>query len=203
MSKGSKWQQKDFSLPTLQLARALLGMELVHELANGIIISGRIVETEAYLHDDPACHGVREINGQLQHRQTPRNSPMFGPPGHAYIYFTYGNHFLFNIVSAETGVPEAVLIRALEPLHGQEEMAARRGITEIKSLSNGPGKLTRALGISPSYNNHPLWQAPLYLLYAPPVNENDIIITTRIGITRATEQPWRFYIKNNPFVSKK
>lgn len=203
MCKGRKWTQAEFNVPTLQLARALLGMELVHELAGGIIISGRIVETEAYLHDDPACHGVREINGQVQHRQTARNTPMFGPPGHAYVYFTYGSHYLFNIVSAPQGVPEAVLIRALEPLKGKNEMARRRGISEEKLLSNGPGKLTRALGIGPEFNNLPLWQAPLYLLHLPSPGATEIISTTRIGITRAVTQPWRFYQKDNNFISKK
>ena len=188
-------------LPTLEVARRLLGAEVVRELPEGRL-RGRIVETEAYLHNDPACHAVRELPNGICHRQTRRNASMFGPPGRAYVYFTYGNHYMLNVVTEPEGIPGAVLIRALEPLDGLEIMLARRQV-DPRQLTNGPGKLTQAFGIGKELDGHDLAQPPLQLVLGDPVPDEDIVETTRIGITRAVDKPWRFYIKGNPWVSRK
>jgi len=189
-------------LPTLEVARCLLGAEIIRELPEGRL-RGRIVETEGYLHNDPACHAVRELPNGICHRRTRRNASMFGPPGHAYVYFTYGNHYMLNVATEPEGVPGAILIRALEPLEGLEIMTARRGLADLRLLTNGPGKLTQALGIDKTLDGHDLSLPPLQLIPGSPINDEDIVATTRIGITRATDMPWRFYIKENPWVSRK
>lgn len=197
-----EWLETFYLRPTLEIARALLGALLIRDLPEGCAI-GRIVETEAYLHDDPACHAVREFpDGSTQHRQTKRNQSMFGPPGHAYVYFTYGNHFLLNLVTQPEGVPEAVLIRALEPLTGVDDMLRRRGVADPRQVTNGPGKLTKALGIDRTLDGHALSLPPLRLEPGDPVTAEDIVTAPRIGITRAVEHPWRFYLRGNPWVSK-
>lgn len=189
-------------LPTLEVARRLLGAEIIHELPEGRL-RGRIVETEGYLHNDPACHAVREFpDGGVCHRHTRRNASMFGPPGRAYVYFTYGNHYMLNLVTEPEGIPGAVLIRALEPLEGVEIMLARRPV-DPRQLTNGPGKLTQAFGIRKELDGHDLTQPPLQLILGNPIPEDNIVTTTRIGITRAVDKPWRFYIKGNPWVSRK
>jgi DNA-3-methyladenine glycosylase len=188
----SCWNRTAFVRPTLEIARALLGAVIVRELPQGQV-AGRIVETEAYLQDDPACHAVRTLpgGGTIQ-RQTPRNAAMFGPPGHAYVYFTYGNHYLLNVVTQVEGVPEAVLIRALEPLEGLEIMAHLRGATDPRAFTSGPGKLCKALGIDRALDGHDLSLPPLRLLPGDPVPDDRVITTPRIGITRGVEMPWRF-----------
>ncbi len=184
-----------YSRPTVQVAKDLLGQILVHKHPAGTT-AGLIVEVEAYLpKNDPGCHASRGM--------TPRNGVMFGPAGHAYVYFCYGNHFMFNVVTDREGVPGAVLVRALEPAEGATVMAGRRGKwkeTDL-GLTNGPGKLVQALGISRIHNEMPLWQKPLYLKKAKRVEA--IGVTTRIGITEGWELPLRFYLKGNPFVSVK
>lgn len=190
------------ALPTLEAARRLLGAELLHDLPEGRM-RGRIVETEGYLPYDPACHGVREmVDGETIHRCTPRNAAMFGPPGRAYVYFTYGNHFMLNLVTEAEGTPGAVLIRAVEPLEGLDIMARHRGLDDIRKLTNGPGKLTRAFGIDARLNGHDLSQPPLYLVPGDDVPASEIVTTPRIGISRAVEAPWRYYLRGNPWVSK-
>jgi len=189
-------------LPTLELARRLLGAEIVRMLPEGCL-RGRIVETEGYLPNDPACHAVRELPGGLCHRHTRRNDSMFGPPGRAYVYFTYGNHYMLNVATEPDGIPGAVLIRALEPLEGQDIMLARRGLADPRQLTNGPGKLTQALGIDKELDSHDLTQPPLQLIPGYSISDEEIVATTRIGITRAVDKPWRFYIKGNPWVSRK
>lgn len=192
-----------FVQSTLDVARRLLGAHVVRELPDGCLV-GRIVETEAYLHNDPACHAVRELpDGSAIHRCTRRNATMFGPPGRAYVYFTYGNHFMFNVVTQPEGVPEAVLIRAVEPLEGIEVMMALRGVEDIRALTNGPGKLTKALAIDRAFDGHDLAQPPLRLLAGEPVPATRVVVTTRVGLTRATERPWRFYERDNPWVSRR
>jgi DNA-3-methyladenine glycosylase len=149
---------------------------------------------EAYLpKNDPACHAARGM--------TLRNQAMFGPPGRAYIYFCYGNHYLFNVVAEKSGVPGAVLIRALEPLAGESLMAQRRGRSSLadRSLTNGPGKLVQALGISKSQNGIELFKKPLYLHKAR--REGKIGATTRIGITEGSELPLRFYLEDTDYLS--
>jgi DNA-3-methyladenine glycosylase len=191
-----------FRRPTLEVARRLLGALLVRTLPEGRLV-GRIVETEAYLHDDPACHGVRETAGGPIHMQTARNAVMFSPPGRAYVYFTYGSHFLVNVVTAPEGVPEAVLIRALEPLEGMDIMLRRRGHVDPRQLTNGPGKLAQALAIDGALNGHDLTLLPLQLCTGEPVPDDRVVTTTRIGISRAVDRPWRFYEKGNLWVSRK
>lgn len=182
----------------------MLGAVIERELPDGQILRGQIVETEAYGQADPACHSVRELpDGGTEHRRTARNASMFGPPGRAYVYFTYGNHFMLNIVTQPEGVPEAVLIRALQPLDGLPEMMARRGSANTRALLSGPGKICQALGINRELDGHDLTLAPLKLIPATPLADADIITTTRIGITRAADLPWRFYERNSVWISRK
>lgn len=203
MSDARPFPSDFFLRPTVEVAQALLGALLVHDTPGGRLI-GRIVETEAYLHNDPACHGVRELpGGGVLHKKTPRNATMFGPAGHAYVYFTYGNHFMLNVVTQPEGVPEAVLIRALEPIEGIEIMMQLRGMGDPRMLTNGPGKLTKALAIDRAFDGHDVAHPPLRLLQGKPVPAERIVTTTRIGISRAVECPWRFYERENAWVSKR
>jgi DNA-3-methyladenine glycosylase len=125
---------------------------------------------------------------------------MFGPPGFSYVYFCYGNHYLFNVVTEPEGIPGGILIRALEPVKGMEIMAKRRKQTGLR-LSNGPGKLTQALGISRGHSQIPVWKRPLSIQAAP--RKETVGVTTRIGITEGWELPLRFYLKGNPYLSVK
>ncbi|MDQ3000399.1 MAG: DNA-3-methyladenine glycosylase [Fibrobacterota bacterium] len=197
-----------FARPTVAVARDLLGMVLVHHSPQGLA-AGRIVETEAYLRDDAACHASRGL--------TPRTRIMFGPPGRAYLYLIYGMYHCFNVVTAPNGTGEAVLIRALEPLEGLPLMAMRRsrgkpGVApKPGSLCSGPGKLVIALGIGMSQNGADLRKGALRILpaeaYPRPEEasaaDRNIKVTTRIGITRDAHLPLRFYPEGNPFISRK
>ncbi len=183
---------------TRTAAQKLLGQIVLRRLPTGETLSGIIVETEAYLTDDPACHAYRG--------QTPRNSMMFGPPGHAYVYFTYGLHMMLNLVCAPEGTAEAVLIRALEPVEGLEAMRVHRGgIVETRQLTNGPGKLAQALALTRlSHNGVDVTDVASELLVLP--NEYplfDMVTTTRIGITQGVDLPWRYYVAGSPYVSRK
>ena len=180
---------------TVVVARHLLGKILVR-VRGATTLVGRIVEVEAYGgRDDPASHAFRGM--------TARNMPMFGEPGHAYIYFTYGNHYCLNATTQPAGKPAAVLIRALQPLDGLMVMRRLRpGVPDLQ-LANGPGKLTKALDIDRSLNEVDLTcNGPLYI--TKPAREEQITIcrTARIGITVGKERLWRFYIKSNPYISK-
>lgn len=179
---------------TVAAARALLGAVLRHRTPEGTA-SGRIVETEAYLCDDPACHASRGM--------TPRNAPMFGPPGRAYIYLIYGMHHCFNIVTAAAGTGEAVLIRALEPLEGVELMHRRRGTADPRALCSGPAKLARALGLGPAQNGADLARGDLRLYAGDPLPRNRIRSAPRIGISAAVDWPLRFYPEDCAFVSRR
>jgi DNA-3-methyladenine glycosylase len=177
---------------TLTLARQLLGTTLVHHSPEGTT-SGIILETEAYLTDDPACHAYR--------RQTDRNRVMFGPPGFAYIYQIYGLHYCVNVVSGAEGLGEAVLIRALEPVEGEELMQKRRKSQHRRTLCQGPARLVQAMGIDKSMNGAGLLSENLHIL--PRVqNDFEVFVTTRIGITRGADLPYRFYIAGHPGVSR-
>ncbi len=193
-----------YTRATITVARDLLGAVMVHDTPEGRA-AGRIVETEAYLRDDPACHAFRG--------PTPRTQVMFGPPGRAYIYLIYGMYHCFNVVTAAHGTGEAVLIRALEPLEGLPLMARRRGTERPKDLCSGPGKLVIAMGIGKHLNGADLKNGPLRILSASsrPLTEGqaaasdpgNIKVTTRIGITQAAELPLRFYLEGNAFVSRR
>lgn len=179
---------------TVEAARNLLGKLLIHDTPNGIIY-GRIVETEAYTSDDPACHASRGM--------TQRNSVMFGEPGHAYVYFTYGMYHCFNAVTAPQGSGEAVLIRAVEPLEGIEIMMHNRGTNSITNLTSGPGKLCIAYGLDRRHNGLDLLSGSLRIEDTGEPAPRKIVTATRIGIRVGVENPWRFYIDGNPHVSKK
>jgi DNA-3-methyladenine glycosylase len=177
---------------TIILAQKLIGCELVHESEQGTT-SGIIVETEAYLENDAASHAFRG--------KTKRNVAMFQRAGTAYIYLIYGMYECFNVVSNIDGVGEAVLIRALQPVSGIELMQERRHQKSIKNLCNGPGKLVQALGISREQNGIYLNEKIFITQSQTPYNQ--IVTTTRIGITKAANLPYRFYLKDNLFVSRK
>ena len=172
-----------------RVAVDLLGCILVHETADGVA-SGVIVETEAYRPEDPACHAYRGL--------TMRNRTIFGRPGLAYVYLSYGIHRLFNIVCEGEGVGSAVLIRALRPLEGLEIMRRRR--KRSTHLCDGPGRLTQALGIDLADDGADLTDGKLYVLLGD-VPEGEILATTRIGISRGTELPWRYLAEGEKGVS--
>ena len=180
--------------PTIEVAIDLLGKILIFNSPYGKL-GGRLVEVEAYVGEaDPACHAC---NGM-----TPRNKIMYGPPGMLYVYFTYGNHYMLNIVTEKEGFPAAVLLRGLQPLHGIEIMRACRGVRKLTEIASGPGKLAKALGITTEHKGLDLTGNIIYVADdgAPP---GVIWKSSRIGIgDRGPEKLWRFYIKDNPHVSK-
>ncbi|WP_240606484.1 DNA-3-methyladenine glycosylase [Phenylobacterium kunshanense] len=168
------------------VARDLIGWEV---FVNGV--GGRIVETEAYHHEDPASHSYAG--------PTARNRVMFGPPEHLYVYRSYGIHWCMNFVSGEAGEGSAVLIRALEPTAGLSIMTERRGLTEPRGLCSGPGKLCQALGVTREHDGARLDHAPFELR---PGRAAGVIVGPRIGITKAAEKPWRFGEAGSRFVSR-
>lgn len=183
-----------FSRPAEEVARELLGCLLVSECQGGRA-AGRIVETEAYTGpDDPACHAAASIG------RTERNDPLYGPPGIAYIHLNYGVHWCLNAVTGEEGHPAGVLIRALEPTAGEELMRRRRGRHE---LTSGPGRLTQALAIGPELQRHPLQRPPLWIQRGPPVPEEALVVTTRVGISKGVGRPLRFYDDRSRWVSRR
>jgi DNA-3-methyladenine glycosylase len=156
-------------------------------------VGGTIVEVEAYDHEDPAAHGFRN-------RRTERNASMFLSCGHAYVYRSYGIHWCLNIVCAEEGVAGAVLVRALEPTYGVEEMVARRGVAELRLLCSGPGRLAQALGVTWAHDGLALDRPPFELrARTAPV---ELVTGPRIGITKAVDQPWRFGLAGSGFLSR-
>ncbi|WP_374580399.1 DNA-3-methyladenine glycosylase [Pseudoduganella sp.] len=177
----------DFSAPSPQVARRLIGVTL---LVNGV--GGRIVEVEAYDREDPASHS---FSGK-----TARNFAMFGAPAHAYVYLSHGIHWCLNFVCREEGHGAGVLIRALEPLVGLEQMAARRGLAEPRLLCSGPGRLAQALGVTREYNALALGAAPFELL--PRKGRVALAVGPRIGISKAVEVPWRFGLAGSPYLSR-
>ena len=193
MSENSKfWSMLD-QHPTV-VARQLLGSCLVRDI-DGHEICVRIVETEAYHQSDAASHSYRG--------QTPRTAPMFGPSGHAYVYFTYGMHYCFNIVTGVEGEGSAVLVRAVEPVKSEELLSKHRPNKFGAELTNGPAKLCQALAIDKGLNGHNLSQSPLRLEPGRAIEDASAVATTRIGISRDTHRNWRFYIADNPYVSRR
>ena len=191
--------RRSYLQPTLRVARALLGKTLVHDTAEGRT-AGRIVEVEAYR--GPADRAAHSSGG----RRTPRNEVMYGPAGHAYVYFIYGMYFCMNVVCQPAGVPEAVLLRALEPLEGIALMRQRRSLPDGPEwrLCRGPGALCRALGITRVENGVDLVHGPLRILDAPPVPAGRVVRTPRIGVGYAGAHaalPWRFVLRGSPAVS--
>ena len=191
-----------FYMPSaLTVARELLGARLVRVLTNGVRLCGRIVETEAYSGlDDLASHG--------RAKPTKRNRPMYGPPAHAYVYFTYGNYWMFNIVCEPEGIPAAVLVRAVEPLEGLDEMAARRPGRGPSEWTSGPAKLVMAFGISGADNTLDL-TTPANNLWIEPgqtVPDDQVRTGPRVGLGQTPEpwhsMPWRWWVAGNEFVSK-
>ncbi|MEL4505515.1 DNA-3-methyladenine glycosylase [Luteococcus sp. H138] len=176
-----------------QAARRLLGCELVREV-DGHRLRVRIVETEAYDQDDPASHS--------HHGRTARNDAMFLAAGHAYVYLIHGLHHCMNVVVGDEGYGCGVLLRAAEPLEGLDEMRRRRHGRAGVELTNGPGKLGQALGITLPLRGHDLALPPLQLVPAAGVAPDQIVVTTRVGITRNADAPRRFYLRGNPWVSK-
>lgn len=184
-----------YARATLDVARDLLGKTLLRRTPLGVA-GGVIVETEAYVSAvDPAAHAYRGL--------TPRTRIMFGPPGHAYVYRSYGLHSLVNVVTQQEGEAAAVLLRALQPTVGLELMRERRGLAMAdRDLCRGPGRLTIALGITLEDNDADLLGADLWIAETPNfVADAPIVATPRIGITRATDLPWRFVYAGNPYVS--
>ena len=176
-----------FARSVHEVAPALIGATL---LVDGI--GGRIVEVEAYDHEDPASHGYRG--------RTERNASMFGPPGRAYVYRSYGIHWCLNLVCEEVGVANAVLVRALEPTHGLDVMTARRKLDDPRLLCSGPGRLCQALAVTREHDGLRLDRPPFELLAADrPV---EVVSGPRIGITRAAELPWRYAEAGSRFLSR-
>lgn len=177
------------------VARDLLGAVLEHRSPEGLA-SGRIVEVEAYMGPhDPACHAAAGL--------TSRTRPLFGPPGTSYVYFIYGSHWCVNAVTREAGYGAAVLIRALEPIKGIALIQRRRSFARRRSdLANGPGKLCAALGIAAGQNALSLQRGPLRILTGDPVDDDRVLISPRVGITKAAGEMLRFYVADNPFVSR-
>jgi DNA-3-methyladenine glycosylase len=176
-----------------EVAPRLLGCELVRGL-DGHTLRCRIVETEAYDQTDAASHSYKG--------RTARTDVMFGPAGRLYVYFTYGMHYCCNVVTGPEGYGSAVLVRAVEPLDGEDIMSANRRTTAGTNITNGPAKLCQALAIDKAWNGHDLRQAPLRLIIRPSLAPDAIVQATRIGISQAKDQAWRYYIKGNPYVSK-
>ena len=193
--------------PTLTAARALLGKTLVRRFDDGTVATGRVVETEAYTVDDPACHAFRG--------ETKRNRTMFGAPGRAYIHLNYGLHHCLNAVCAPEGQPEAVLIRAVEPLTGLARLYQNyfpdglpiydSNLPVDKRLGAGPGRLTTAFQIRPTLEDADLTDSNggIYLAEGDAVPDDAVVTTTRIGITKGADYLWRFYVRDSRFVSRK
>ena len=179
-----------YSRPVVEVARDLVGCTLAHGRTAGVI-----VETEAYHQSEPACHAFVGV--------TARTRVLFGPPGTAYVYRSYGIHALFNAVCEPEGVGAAVLIRALEPIADLDAMRERRGLHDVEQLCSGPGKLTQALGIELEHNDTDLVDGPVRLGPRPPGWEDvEVVSGTRIGITKAPELEWRFCATGSRSVSR-
>lgn len=179
-----------YDRPVVEVARDLIGCVVRHDGCSGVI-----VEAEAYHDSEPACHAFVGL--------TRRTATLFGAPGRAYVYRSYGVHALLNAVAEPEGVGAAVLIRALEPLSGIDLMRVRRGLEPVRSLCSGPGKLTQALGIGLQHNAVDLASGPIVISERPPDWRGvEVVVDQRIGITKAVELPWRFSAAGSRFLSR-
>ena len=193
---------EEFYLPSAEtVAPLLLGHWLVRKTPGGLS-GGIIVETEAYLAHDPSCHGYK--------RETARNRAMYGPPGRAYVYFIYGNHWCFNAVCRPAGVAEAVLVRAIEPGFGVEWMQANRRVFATHGLTNGPAKFCAALQIDGTLDSANLFdcESPIFIARNPARERvldalGPVTTTTRIGLSKAADWPLRFYLGGSRYVSRR
>ena len=185
-----------FRRPTEIVAAELIGKVVVSTIG-GLLTSGRIVETEAYLgYDDPASHGYL-------HRRNARNGALFGPAGIWYVYLSYGMHWCANLVCQRAGLASAVLLRALEPLEGLDVMRERRGAWPDRQLCSGPGRLCQALGIDRDLDGVAMADGPVAVLPGDPVAAGGVAATPRIGITKAADWPLRFHLAGSPWTSRK
>ena len=195
-ARSRKLPRSFYLQPTLAVARGLLGKLFVRKLGRRILI-GKIVEVEAYREGDPASHSYRG--------KTKRNEVMFGEAGHLYVYFTYGMHFCGNVVTRNMGTGEAVLIRAVEPVHDIEVMRKKRGFTwnetNDSKLTNGPAKFCQAFGIGREQNGIDLQGDEIFIAKEKTERTFSLGRSTRVGIRKGAEKEWRFYIKGNTFVS--
>jgi DNA-3-methyladenine glycosylase len=193
--RGEPFPPEFYDRDTELVARDMLGALLECETPAGLA-SGRIVETEAYLGPhDPACHAVAGLTGRTRH--------LHGPPGIAYVYLIYGMYWCFNAVTRPEGIGAAVLVRAVEPVDGVELMRARRPtVTKDRDLTNGPGKLCIALGIERTMSGLPLRRPPLVVRRGAPLSDADVLVSPRIGITRAVDWPLRYFVKGSAYVSR-
>ncbi|MGI6553759.1 MAG: DNA-3-methyladenine glycosylase [Clostridia bacterium] len=192
---GEELPLEFYERPAEVVAKELLGAILIHHSNEGRT-GGIIVETEAYLgQDDPACHSARG--------PTKRNQSMFGPGGRVYVYRIYGIHWCFNITADEITTPAAVLIRALEPVVGVSLMQERRKKNNLLELCSGPAKLAVAMGITGEHDGLSLFSGPIRVYGGIPKGDDEIVSTTRIGISKAADWQLRFYLKNNPYISRK
>jgi DNA-3-methyladenine glycosylase len=181
------WQGIDFGLDSVAVARSLIGVTLLIDRVGGVI-----VETEAYDREDPASHSFAG--------PTPRNAVMFGPPGCAYVYLSYGIHWCLNFVCREAGHGAGVLIRAIEPTVGIATMSARRGLADLRLLCSGPGRLGQALAVTHDLNGKWLAEPPFKLVPARSVV--GVVCGPRIGITKAADEPWRFGMAGSRYLSR-
>ena len=186
---GAALDREFFARPPREVAAELIGCTLLHDG-----VGGTIVETEAYERGDPACHA---FGGP-----TRRNAPLFGHPGHAYVYLCYGIHSMFNVVTEPEGTAAAVLVRALEPTAGIDAMRERRGLDSVRDLCSGPGKLCQALGIELGQSGADSLRAPFALLASASNGRREVVAGPRIGLTKAADYPWRYCLADSPFLSR-
>lgn len=195
MRVGARLPRSFYARSPAEVAPDLLGRVLVRVLPGGERLAARIVETEAYAPDDPASHAFRGM--------TARNAVMFGPPGHLYVYFTYGMHFCMNAVTGERGVGAAVLLRAGAPIDGLARMVANRGTGDPRRLCSGPARLAQAFGVTRGQDGVDLATADegIWIATGGPAGSRDIVTGPRVGIRTGLDLAWRFRIRDDPFVS--
>ena len=192
---GKALARSFYERPSLVVARALLGRDLVRTIDGDMALRARIVECEAYREDDPASHSFRG--------RTDRTHVMFGPPGRLYVYLSYGMHYCMNVVTGRDGEGSAVLLRAAEPIEGIEAMCATRGVGDPRLLCAGPGRLCQALAITREHDGTDLVEGTeLRIERGRPVTDRDVVVGPRVGITAAADQPWRFTVRGSPYVSR-